>query len=266
MPSVSSTSTVAPTSSSDLTPDDTITAGVRAAAARSADTSGGAGNPRWTPPSPPVPMKRMPTAARGHERAADRRRADRPLRGAHPEVARADLARGGSEALELVGGEADAHPPVEDADGRGHGAGRAHGGLAREPDLDPGREPGSRARRASSRARRRRRRRRAPWRPRRRRGASRAPRRGYSWLHGERRLPSGPTARSREAWSVSASARSRRSPGRRRGPAAARRSWTCVRRVPRRCGLATAPAAVEVGDVLDQKHAVHPDLQPLDPW
>ena len=44
-------------------PDEAITAGIRAAAARSAETSGGEGNPRCTPPSPPVPMKRIPTAA-----------------------------------------------------------------------------------------------------------------------------------------------------------------------------------------------------------
>ena len=46
-----------------MTPEEVTSAGMRASAARSAETSGGVGKPRCTPPSPPVPMKRMPTAA-----------------------------------------------------------------------------------------------------------------------------------------------------------------------------------------------------------
>ena len=89
------------TSRSDLTPDEATRAGMRAAAARSAETSGGVGKPRWTPPRPPVPMNRIPTAAAAVERAADRGRADRALHGADGEVARPELAGGGSEPLEL---------------------------------------------------------------------------------------------------------------------------------------------------------------------
>ena len=55
-------STVAGTSSRLFTPEKTITASVRAIALRSAETSGGSGYPRWTPPRPPVPMARMPAA------------------------------------------------------------------------------------------------------------------------------------------------------------------------------------------------------------
>src|SRR4051794_35158801 len=62
MPSDSSPSLVAGTSRSDFTPADTTSAGVRASCARSAETSGGFGKPRWTPPSPPVAMKRSPAA------------------------------------------------------------------------------------------------------------------------------------------------------------------------------------------------------------
>ena len=63
MPRVSRSSIVAGTSSRDLTPEDAITTGIRAQAPRSAETSGGVGKPRWTPPRPPVPMNRIPSAA-----------------------------------------------------------------------------------------------------------------------------------------------------------------------------------------------------------
>ena len=53
---------MAGTSSSDLTPDETTSARVCASACRSAETSGGVGQPRWTPPRPPVAMKWMPAA------------------------------------------------------------------------------------------------------------------------------------------------------------------------------------------------------------
>ena len=69
------------------------------------------------------------------QRAADGRRAERPLNGARSEIARAELARLGCEALELDGGEPDDDAPVEDADRRGRGAGRAHRCLARETHL-----------------------------------------------------------------------------------------------------------------------------------
>jgi hypothetical protein len=52
---------VAGTSRRDFTPDETTSARVRASAGMSADTSGGDGNPRWTPPMPPVPRNEMPT-------------------------------------------------------------------------------------------------------------------------------------------------------------------------------------------------------------
>ena len=61
-PSVSSSSDVAGTSSSDFTPAETTSTGVFASCARSAETSGGSGNPRCTPPSPPVAMNEMPAA------------------------------------------------------------------------------------------------------------------------------------------------------------------------------------------------------------
>ena len=67
---------------------------------------------------------------------ADRRRADGSLHGADGEVARAELARVGREALELVLVEPDADLPVEDADRGRHRSGGADAPLAREPDLD----------------------------------------------------------------------------------------------------------------------------------
>ena len=58
------------------------------------------------------------------------------------EVARADLARVGREAAELLLREPDAELPVEDADRGRHGACLADAPLALEPHLDalPGRE------------------------------------------------------------------------------------------------------------------------------
>ena len=61
MPSVSSSSLVAGTSSSDLTPQETITTRVRASSPRSDEMSGGRGNSRWTPPRPPVAITSMPS-------------------------------------------------------------------------------------------------------------------------------------------------------------------------------------------------------------
>ena len=64
--------------------------------------SGGSGKPRCTPPSPPVPMNPMPDRAACRERAADSRRADDALNERRRKVARADLARGGREACQLI--------------------------------------------------------------------------------------------------------------------------------------------------------------------
>ena len=72
----------------------------------------------------------------GGERAADRRRADDALRDRRREVARADLARVGGEAAELVLRQADAQRSVQDADRRGHAARCPHAPLALETDLD----------------------------------------------------------------------------------------------------------------------------------
>src|SRR5207253_1396686 len=68
------------------------------------------------------------------ERPAVRRRAERPLHRADAEVARADLARARAEALELLAGQPDDDPPVDDADRGRHAARRAHAPLALEPD------------------------------------------------------------------------------------------------------------------------------------
>ena len=77
-----------------------------------------------------------PDGAAGGQRPADRRRADGSLHDRGGEVARADLARVGGEAAELVLREPDAEQPVEDADRGRHGAGVADAPLALEPDLD----------------------------------------------------------------------------------------------------------------------------------
>ena len=78
----------------------------------------------------------MPIAAATVKRAADGRRADRPLDGAHREVARAELARSRREPLEVSPLEADPDLPVEHADRRRDRACGANGGLAREARLD----------------------------------------------------------------------------------------------------------------------------------
>ena len=77
-----------------------------------------------------------PGRAAGRERAADGRRADGVLDDRGGEVARADLARVGGEAAELLLGQADAQLAVEHADRRRDRAGLAHAPLALEPDLD----------------------------------------------------------------------------------------------------------------------------------
>ena len=104
----------------------------------SADTSGGFGYPRWTPPIPPVPRKRMPTLRATDEEPADGGRADVARDGARSEVTGTDLARVGREPRELLLGEADADAAVEHAGRRRHRAGSAHRAIALEPDLHAG--------------------------------------------------------------------------------------------------------------------------------
>ena len=77
-----------------------------------------------------------PDDAAGGERAADRRRADDALGDRGREVARADLARVGGEAAELVLRQTDAQQPVQHADRGGHPACCPYAPLALEPDLD----------------------------------------------------------------------------------------------------------------------------------
>ena len=109
---------------------------MRAAAARSAETSGGVGKPRWTPPRPPVPMKRIPTAAAAVSVPPT------VVAPTAPWTAQTARSRGpslralGREPLQLGAVEPDPDLPVEHADRGRHGAGRAHGRLAREPRLD----------------------------------------------------------------------------------------------------------------------------------
>ena len=61
--SVSSRSSVAPTSRIDFTPEQTIVTPVRASVVRSADSSQLSRASRWTPPSPPVAKTRIPARA-----------------------------------------------------------------------------------------------------------------------------------------------------------------------------------------------------------
>ena len=81
-------------------------------------------------------MNRIPTAAAAVSVPPTVVAPTAPCDRADGEVARPELARGGSEALELRAVEPDPDLPVEHADRRRHRAGRPHGCLAREPDLD----------------------------------------------------------------------------------------------------------------------------------
>ena len=179
-----------------------------ASACRSAETSGGVGQPRWTPPRPPVASTRMPAAP---QTASVPPTVVAPIARwttAVGDVARAELARGGVEPAELVGRQPDDDLAVEHADRRRHGASpRAPPPRRRARPRRP-RRAGSRARRASSRARRR--------------PAPRAPRRRSGSRH-----------RSRPARSSGRPPR-RRAPGRRRGSRrrAHRRRRSCRRRRP----------------------------------
>ena len=86
---------------------------------------------------PARPHEADADGGRGRERAADRGRADRALYGAYGQVAWAELPRVGRESLELLRRETHDDAPVDDADRRWDGAGRAHRRLAREAYLDP---------------------------------------------------------------------------------------------------------------------------------
>ena len=135
-PSVSSSSAVAGTSRIDLTPEETTSASVRIELAEVGRDVRRRREAAVDAAEPAGAHEADPDRAAGRERAADGRRADRVLDERGGEVARADLARVGVEALELVLGEADPEPAVEDADGRRHGAGLADAALALEPDRD----------------------------------------------------------------------------------------------------------------------------------
>ena len=125
------------TSRSDLTPDEAIRAGIRAAAARSAETSGGCGKPRWTPPRPPVPMKRIPTAAAAASVPPTVVAPTAPCvaqtaRSRIPSLRAAGVNRSSSASL-----EPDPDLAVEHPDRGGDGARRANGLLAVEARRDP---------------------------------------------------------------------------------------------------------------------------------
>ena len=142
---------VAGTSSSDLMPDETTSASVRASSPRSAETS--MRSPRCTPPMPAGAEESDPCGTAGGERAADGRRTDSVLDDCGSDVARPDLARFGREPFELGVREPDPERAVENAHGRRHGAGVADGLRRLETRPRGPRRAGTRARRASSRAR-----------------------------------------------------------------------------------------------------------------
>ena len=136
-PSVSSSSAVAGTSRIDFTPEETISVSRahelteiggdvgrrREAAVHAAETAGS--------------HEADPDRTAGGQRAADGGRPDGALDDRRRDVARADLAGVGAEALELGLVEADAEHPVEDAHGGGHGTSLAHATLALEAHRDP---------------------------------------------------------------------------------------------------------------------------------
>ena len=84
-----------------------------------------------------------PDRAAGGERAADRRRPDCVLHDGRGEVARANLARVGVEARELLVRQPDPDGSVEDADRGRDGTCLTHPAFALEADRDAfaGREP-----------------------------------------------------------------------------------------------------------------------------
>ncbi len=106
------------------------------AAPRSAETSGGFGKPRCTPPIPPVAMKRIPTARATASVPPTVVAPTAPWTAAAPRSRGPDLARGGVEASELLLRQPDAHLAVEDADRRRDGARARAPALRLEPDRD----------------------------------------------------------------------------------------------------------------------------------
>ena len=135
--SVSSSSLVAGTSSSDLTPEEATSAGVLASVGTSAETSGEDAEAAVDAADATRAQEADPDEARDRQHAADRRRADGTLDGARGEIAWAGLAGVGGEAGELALREPDLDAAVEHADRRGKGARPAHGGVALEPDREP---------------------------------------------------------------------------------------------------------------------------------
>ena len=114
---------------------------MRASSARSAETSGRSAKPRWTPPIPPVPMKRIP---------ASRAAASVPptvVAPSAPCATQAARSRGPAlrasgaglaEALELLRREPDDDRAVEHADRCGHGSfGPDRGLRASSPTSTP---------------------------------------------------------------------------------------------------------------------------------
>src|SRR5215210_8386024 len=85
---------------------------------------------------PPGAHEPDPGVATDGERSAHGRRPGRPARDARSKVARADLARVGREALELLAAQPDADLPVEDADRRRDRPGGTHDALALASDRD----------------------------------------------------------------------------------------------------------------------------------
>ncbi len=128
---------MAGTSRSDLTPDEATRTGVPASASRSAETSGGSGQPRWTPAEAPGRHEADPGGPAGDEGAADGGRRERPLDGCGGEVSRARLAGGRIEAGKLVLAKPHDDLSFENADRGGNGASVADCPLRGEADLDP---------------------------------------------------------------------------------------------------------------------------------
>ena len=135
--SVSSRSSVAPTSRIDFTPAQTTVIGVPASVPRSADSSHVSRASRCTPPSPPVANTPMPARTASAEVAATVV-APCARRGARGEVAHAaldDVLRAGDRRQRGVV-EPDADLPADERDRGRHGARRAHRRLDLAGDLE----------------------------------------------------------------------------------------------------------------------------------
>ena len=145
------------TSRIDFTPEHTTSTGVRASAARSAETSQVSRAPRCTPPSPPVANSATPGGARPARRSrppSSRRRGRRPDRDA--EVADRELGQAAAaHPVQLGGRQPDPGDPVEHRDGGRHRAAGADHRLQLVGDGAVARARAARARAACSPARRR---------------------------------------------------------------------------------------------------------------